>query len=103
VTDEYLEADLAAAFLRPAGPVRPELAEAIMARVRRADRRRRAVILASGLVGAGIAAAAVGAAGLLDPQSFGEIVGWAQQETTAVVLGLALIALATARHALRDV
>src|SRR5687767_7002810 len=103
MTDEDLEADLAAAFLTPAGPVRPELAEAIMARLRRGDLRRRAMILGSGLAGAGVAATAVGAAGFLDPGSFAEAWGLARRETTAAVAGLALIALAAARHALRDV
>ena len=102
MTDADLEADLATAFLTPVTPERPELAAAVMKRVRRADRHRRAVILGSGLVGAGLATAAVAVLGVLDAASLRAAADLAYDPNVALGLGLALIALAVTRHALSD-
>lgn len=102
MTDVDLDADLAAAFQTPVTPERPELAAAVMNRVRRTDRHRRAVILGSGLVGAGLAAAAVAVLGVLDAASLRAAADLAYDPNVAMVLGLALIVLAATRHALSD-
>jgi hypothetical protein len=103
LNDADLEADLAAAFMRPSTPARPDLSEAVMARVRRDDLRRRTVILGSGLLGAGIAAAAVVTAGLIDPAAVRDAAQLATHGGVVLIVGLALTALAAARHALGEV
>ena len=101
--DLDLEAELGVAFLTPVSPERPELAAAIMRRVHRADRRRRTVILSSGLAGVAIAAAVIAATGALDPGALQAAARLAASGFSAGLLGAALIALAATRHALREI
>lgn len=101
--DLDLEADLAAAFLTPVSPERPDLAAAIMRRVHRTDRRRRTVIVSSGLAGVAIAAAALAATGALDPGALRAAAGLASNGALIGLLGLGLIAFAATRHALREI
>jgi len=101
--DLDLEAELGAAFLTAASPERPELAAAIMRRVHRADRRRRTVIMASGLAGVTIAAAAMAATGVLDPGTLRAAASLASNGALIGLLGLGLIAFAATRHALREI
>lgn len=102
MSDADLDLDLNAAFLTATAPERPELVAAIMGRVRRADRRRRTVILVSGLAGASIATAAIAATGALDPAALQAAARLASSGVAAGLLGAALIALAATRHVLRE-
>jgi len=101
--DADFEAHLANAYLTPAAAERPDLAAAIVSRVQRADRRRRAVIAISGLTGAAIATIAVATTGLVDPASLRAVVLLASSQAAVAALGLTLMSLAATRHAWHEV
>jgi len=100
--DPERDLDLAAAYLRPTVAERPDIAAAVMARLRRAERRRRVVILGSGLVGVGVAVAAMAAVGLSAPALLGAFRPLEMDPQAVLVLGLAVIGAAVARRALWD-
>jgi hypothetical protein len=89
--------DVAAAYLRPTAAERPDIAEAVMARLRRGDRRRRLVILGSGLVGMGVAVAAMAAAGLTASGVLSAMRPLEMDPQAVLILGLGVFGLALAR------
>ena len=95
--------DLTAAYLRPSVAERPEIAVAVMTRLRRIELRRRLVILGSGVVGVGVAVAAMAAVGLSAPRVLGALAPLAMDPQAVFVLGLGVIGLAAVRRALWDV
>jgi hypothetical protein len=102
VDDSERDLDLAAAYLRPTVAERPEITEAVMARLGRSDRYRRMVLVGSGLVGLGVAVAAMTAAGLFSAGVL-RMPRLLEMDPQAVLtLGLGVIGLTLARRALWD-
>ena len=93
--------DLHEAFLE-APDARPDLVAAVTARIRRNDRRRHIVILASTLAGVGIAVAAMGATGVLGPNTRAVLEALAFDPWTSAVVGIALTAIVACREGLAD-
>jgi len=93
--------DLAQAFLT-APDERADLVDAVLRRVRAADRRRRVVIAAAGIAGLGLAAAALAATGLLGHATLADLAHVALQPWMLATLGVALTALVAARETLAE-
>lgn len=101
--DEF-EQDLTHAFLTSSAPAEAEhLAEGALRRVRRRDRTRQIALLLSAMVGAGLSALAIIASGGLALVADLAAAGAPAMPPALIALvGLALLALAAGRNALRD-